>query len=86
MWEGCLYLAQLSYPGFDEDVFPCMFQLWDTWSKTGSLFPAVDKRRLQNEIDTHKLFLLTKYCACPIQNYMLCLMLFLAVMFRVREF
>jgi hypothetical protein len=36
-------------------------QMWDTWSRTGSLFGTVDKRRLQHEIDTHKLFLLTRY-------------------------
>lgn len=36
-------------------------KMWDTWSRTGSLFGAVDKRRLQHEIDTHKLFLLTSF-------------------------
>ncbi|KAG0588957.1 hypothetical protein M758_2G234900 [Ceratodon purpureus] len=36
-------------------------KMWDTWSRTGSLFGTVDKRRLQHEIDTHKLFLLTSF-------------------------
>ncbi|XP_024387535.1 uncharacterized protein [Physcomitrium patens] len=54
-------LLLLSSANFCIRRYMMVVSMWDTWSRTGSLFGTVDKRRLQHEIDTHKLFLLTSF-------------------------